>query len=126
MAEIRLCGRCKKSIPHKDLEAGLTTERYGQLICQECSEVFSKKKERGGADELQFLFESILREVKGIARVLTYESGSWLNIVGAVAQCFVFGAIVFAYTNKGGDVHSALLLAIIFQLMALTFFVIKK
>ncbi len=126
MAEIRLCGRCKKSIPHKDLEAGLTTERYGQLICQECSDAFSKKKEKGGADELQFLFESILREVKNIARVLTYESGSWLNIVGAVAQCFVFGALVFAYTNKSGDVHSALLLAIIFQLMALTFFVIKK
>ncbi len=126
MAEIRLCGRCKKSIPHKELEAGLTTERYGQLICQECSEAFSKKKEKGGADELQFLFESILREVKNIARVLTYESGSWLNIVGAVAQCFVFGALVFAYTNKSGDVHSALLLAIIFQLMALTFFVIKK
>ncbi len=126
MAEIRLCGRCKKSIPHKDLEAGLTTERYGQLICQECSEAFSKKKEKGGADELQFLFESILKEVKNIARVLTYESGSWLNIVGAVAQCFVFGALVFAYTNKSGDVHSALLLAIIFQLMALTFFVIKK
>jgi len=126
MAEIRLCGRCKKSIPHKDLEAGLTTERYGQLICQECSEAFSKKKEKGGADELQFLFESILREVKNIARVLTYESGSWLNIVGAVAQCFVFGALVFAYANKSGDVHSALLLAIIFQLMALTFFVIKK
>ncbi|MGR3175431.1 MAG: hypothetical protein ACUZ8N_12655 [Candidatus Scalindua sp.] len=126
MAEIRLCGKCKKSIPHKDLEAGLTTERYGQLICQECSEAFSKKKEKGGADELQFLFESILREVKNIARVLTYESGSWLNIVGAVAQCFVFGAIVFAYTNKSGDVHSALLLAILFQLMALTFFVIKK
>ncbi len=126
MAEIRLCGKCKKSIPHKELEAGLTTERYGQLICQECSEAFSKKKEKGGADELQFLFESILREVKNIARVLTYESGSWLNIVGAVAQCFVFGALVFAYTNKSGDVHSALLLAIIFQLMALTFFVIKK
>ena len=126
MAEIRLCGRCKKSISHKDLEDGLTTERYGQLICQECSEAFSKKKDKGGADELQFLFESILREVKNIARVLTYESGSWLNIVGAVAQCFVFGALVFAYTNKSGDVHSALLLAIIFQLMALTFFVIKK
>ncbi len=126
MAEIRLCGKCKKSIPHKEIEAGVTTERYGQLICQECSEAFSKKKDKGGADELLFLFESILREVKNIGRVLTYETGSWLNIAGAVAQCFVFGALVFAYTSKGGVVHSALLLAILFQLMALTFFVIKK
>ncbi len=43
----------------------------------------------------------------------------WRNV-------FVFGALVFAYTNKSGDAHSSLLLAIIFQLMALTFFVIKK
>ena len=126
MAEIRLCGRCKKSIPQKDLEAGLTTERYGQLVCPECSEIFGKKKDKGGLDELQFLFESVLSEVKNIARVLTYETSSWLNIVGSVAQCFVFGALVFAYTNRNGDVHSALLLAIVFQLMALTFFVIKK
>lgn len=126
MAEIRLCGRCKKSIPQKDLEAGLTTERYGQLICPECSEILGKRKDKGGLDELQFLFESVLSEVKNIARVLTYETASWLNIVGSIAQCFVFGALVFAYTNRNGDVHSALLLAIVFQLMALTFFVIKK
>ncbi len=125
MAEIRLCGRCKKSISQKDLESGLTTERYGQLICHECSNILNKKKDKG-FDELNFLFESILNEVKSITRVLTYESGSWLNIIAAVAQCFVFGTLIFAYVNKNGDVHSTLLLAIIFQLMALTFFVIKK
>lgn len=120
MTEIRLCGRCKKSIPQKDFESGVITERYGQLICQDCSEVLSKKKDKG-FDELHFLFESILNEVKNIARVLTYEPGSWLNIVGAVAQCFVFGTLIFAYINRNGDVHSALLLAVVFQIMALTF-----
>lgn len=123
--EIRLCGRCKKSIPLKDVEAGLTTERYGQPICQECSSIFSKKKDKG-VDEQNFLLESILNEARCISRTLTYESGSWLNIVAAVAQCFVFGSLVFAYFNKDGNSITILLLAIIFQLMALTFFIIKK
>ncbi|GJQ58020.1 MAG: hypothetical protein D8M57_01355 [Candidatus Scalindua sp. AMX11] len=125
MTEIRLCGRCKKSISQTDLESGLTTERYGQLICQECTSQLSRKKEKG-FDELSFFYESILNEVKSIRRVLTYETGSWLHIIAAVAQCFVFGSLIFAYINRRGDLHSTLLLAIVFQLMALTFFVIKK
>ncbi len=125
MAEIQLCGRCKKSIPQKDLESGITTERYGQLICKECSSILKQKKDKG-FDEQNFFFESILNEIKNITRVLTYEHGSWLNIIAAVAQCFVFGSLIFAYINKNGDVHSILLLAIVFQLMALTFFVIRR
>lgn len=125
MPEIRLCARCKKSIPQKDIEAELATERYGQLICQECSKTNGKKKEKG-YEEVTFLSESILNEVKNISRTLTYETSSWLNIVGAIAQCFVFGSLIFAYINREGDVHSILLLTIVFQLMALTFFVIKK
>jgi hypothetical protein len=125
MPEIRLCGLCKKSISQKDFESGLTTERYGQTVCQECSRLFSKKKDKG-LTEQNFLSESILNEIKNITRVLTYESGSWLNIIAAVAQCFTFGSLIFAYINRDGDIHSFLLLAIVFQLMALTFFVIKK
>lgn len=125
MAEIQLCARCKKSIPQRDIESGLTTERFGQLICQECSKTPGKKKDKG-YEEINFLSESILNEVKNISRTLTYETNSWLNIVGAISQCFVFGSLIFAYINRKGDVHSILLLAIIFQLMALTFFVIKK
>ncbi len=127
MPEIRLCSRCKKSIPEKDIESGLTIERFGQLICPECSNLLGKKKDKDrGFEELNFLSESILNEVKNISRVLTYESASWLNIVAAIAQCFVFGSLIFAYFNRKGDVHSALLLAVVFQLMALTFFMIKK
>lgn len=125
MSEIQLCARCKKSIPQKDIESGLVTERYGQLICQECSKTHSKKKDKG-YEEINFLSESILNEVKNISRILTYETSSWLNIVGAISQCFVFGSLIFALINRKGDVHSVLLLAVIFQLMALTFFVIKK
>ena len=44
---IRVCWRCKKSVSAKDLAAGLTTERYGQLVCHECSKMVIKKKELG-------------------------------------------------------------------------------
>lgn len=125
MSEILLCARCKRSIPKKDIESGVTTERYGQLICLECTKTFSKKKDKGN-EEVNFLSESILNEVRNISRILTYETSSWLNIIGAVAQCFAFGSLIFAYISRKGDVHSALLVAIVFQLMALTFFVIKK
>ena len=125
MPEIRLCGLCKRSISQKDFESGLTTERYAQTVCQECSSLLSKKKDKG-FNESTFLSESILNEIKNITRVLTYESGSWLNIIAAVAQCFTFGSLIFAYINRNEDIHSCLLLAIVFQLMALTFFVIKK
>lgn len=122
---IILCGRCKKSIPQKDIETGLITERFGQPMCQECSNIIANKKEKGGSEQ-DFLLESLLNEVRTISRTLTYESGSWLNIVASVAQCFVFGSLIFAYFNKDGNVNAILLLAIVFQLMALTFFVIKK
>ncbi|MFQ5964445.1 MAG: hypothetical protein ACE5KZ_09190 [Candidatus Scalinduaceae bacterium] len=125
MTEILICGRCKRSIPNKDFESGLTIERYGHIICRECSTILSKNK-KGGYDEQKFFFESILNEVKNITRLLTYEHSSWLNIIAAVAQCFVFGSLIFAYINRNGDVHSILLLTIVFQLMALTFFVIKR
>jgi len=44
---IRVCWGCKKSVSAKDLAAGLTTERYGQLVCHECSKMVVKKKEHG-------------------------------------------------------------------------------
>ena len=70
--------------------------------------------------------ESLLNEVKNINRTLTYEPASWLIILASVIQCFVFGSLIFAYLHRNSDVHAYLLLALVFQVMALTFFVIKK
>jgi hypothetical protein len=96
----------------------------GSLFCGECFTIKIRKEK--GYEEKNFIMESLLNEVKNINRTLVYASVSWLNILAAVIQCFVFGSLIFAYLNRSGDVHAYLLLALVFQVMALTFFVIKK
>jgi hypothetical protein len=96
----------------------------GKLICKEC--LTTKIRKEKGYDEKDFILESLLNETRNINRTLTYNAASWLNILASVIQCFVFGTLVFAYLNRNGNVHAYLLLALVFQVMALTFFVIKK
>jgi len=125
MLEIKLCTNCKRSLSKKDIDSGYAVyQEDGKLICKECSSLKIKKEK--GYEEKDFILESLLNEVKNINRALTYETVSWLNIIAAVVQCFVFGSLIFAYLNCNGDVHAYLLLALVFQVMALTFFVIKK
>jgi recombinational DNA repair protein (RecF pathway) len=125
MLEIKLCTNCKRSLSKKDIDSGYAVyQEGGRLICKECSSLKIKKEK--GYEEKDFILESLLNEVKNINRTLTYETVSWLNIIAAVVQCFVFGSLIFAYLNRNGEVHAYLLLALVFQVMALTFFVIKK
>ena len=125
MLEIKLCVNCKRSLSRKDIDSGHAVyQEDGKLICRECLTLRIKKEK--GYEEKDFLMESLLNEVKNINRTLTYEPASWLIILASVIQCFVFGSLVFAYLHRNSDVHAYLLLALIFQVMALTFFVIKK
>lgn len=125
MLEIKLCTNCKRSLSKKDIDSGHAVyQEDGKLICRECMSLKSKKEK--GYNEKDFILESLLNEVKNINRTLTYEPASWLIILASVIQCFVFGSLVFAYLHRNGDVHAYLLLALVFQVMALTFFVIKK
>ncbi len=125
MLEIKLCTSCKRSLSKKDMDSGQAVyQEGGKLLCRECLTLKIKKEK--GYEEKDFISESLLNEVKNINRTLTYEPVSWLNILASVIQCFVFGSLVFAYLHRNGDVHAFLLLALVFQVMALTFFVIKK
>lgn len=125
MLEIKLCTSCKRSLSKKDIDSGQAVyQEGGKLLCGEC--FTSKIKKEKGYEEKDFILESLFNEVKNINRTLTYEPVSWLNILASVIQCFVFGSLVFAYLHRNGDVHAFLLLALVFQVMALTFFVIKK
>src|SRR5574341_1337447 len=125
MLEIKLCSNCKRSLSKNDIDSGRAVyQESGKLICRGCLALKSRKEK--GYEDKDLVLESLLNEVKNINRTLTYESVSWLNILASVIQCFVFGSLVFAYLNRNGDVHAYLLLALVFQVMALTFFVIKK
>src|SRR5574337_1054927 len=125
MLEIKICTHCKRSLSKNDIDTGrAVVQEGGKLICRECLASLTRKER--GYEEKDFIIESLLNEVKNISRTLTYEPASWLTILASVIQCFVFGSLVFAYLNRNGDVHAFLLLALVFQVMALTFFVIKK
>ncbi|MFO0795018.1 MAG: hypothetical protein U0586_13285 [Candidatus Brocadiaceae bacterium] len=125
MLEIKLCTYCKRSLSKNDIDAGRAIiQESGKWVCRECLTILTKQEK--GYDEKDFIVESLLNEVKNISRTLTYEPASWLTILASVIQCFVFGSLVFAYMNRNSDVHAYLLLALVFQVMALTFFVIKK
>ncbi|MGQ3684539.1 MAG: hypothetical protein ACUBOA_05940 [Candidatus Loosdrechtia sp.] len=125
MLEIKLCTNCKRSLSKADVDSGQAEfQESGILLCREC--LMMKTRREKGYEEKDFILESLLNELKSINRALTYEPVSWLNIVASVVQCFVFGSLIFAYLNRHGDVHAYLLLSLVLQVMALTFFVIKK
>lgn len=125
MLEIKLCSSCKRSLPMNDVDSGRAVfQEDGTLFCRECFTVKIRKEK--GYEEKDFIMESLLHEVKNINRTLLYAPASWLSILASVIQSFVFGSLVFAYLNRNSDVHAYLLLALVFQVMALTFFVIKK
>ena len=120
-----MCANCKRSLSRKDIDSRHAVyQEDGKLLCRECLTL--KTKEEKGYEEKDFVLESLLNEVKNINRTLTYEPASWLIILASVIQCFVFGSLVFAYLHRNSDVHAYLLLSLVFQVMALTFFVIKK
>ncbi|BBO17651.1 conserved hypothetical protein [Candidatus Brocadia pituitae] len=125
MLEIKLCSNCKRSLSKNDIDSGRAVfQEDGALFCRECFTVKIRKEK--GYEEKDFIMESLLHEVKNINRTLLYAPASWLSILASVIQSFVFGSLVFAYLNRNSDVHAYLLLALVFQVMALTFFVIKK
>ncbi|MGR3218988.1 MAG: hypothetical protein ACUZ8H_04105 [Candidatus Anammoxibacter sp.] len=124
MAEIIICSNCKKSIAEKEVRAGMVFQQGTKTICQECSGNLGLRK--GGHDESSFILQAILHDTRNISRVLMYEKSTWTHIAGSVAQCFVFGVLIFACVSKKDSVNSVLLLAVVFQVMALTLFVAKK
>ena len=66
--------------------------------------------------------EDIRQELSQVRQALQFEKPSVWNVVGGIVQCFALAALVFAGASWGGDPKPALLLAILLQLMALTFF----
>ena len=122
MGEIKLCSACKRRISEREIEDGLVGEKAGRLVCQECGGL--RKSPR---DEQLVILESILKEVKSISRTVTFEEASIWTVLGALVQCFVFAALVVAYLRGGwGRAEAMLMLAVCFQLMALTFFTLKR
>lgn len=72
------------------------------------------------------LLEDIRRQVGQIRQSVAFESTSAWNVFGAVAQTFALAALLFAGVTWASGPMDMLLVAILLQLMALTFFLNGK
>jgi len=124
MEDIKICSNCKKSISEKEVRSGMVYQQGTKIICVGCARELGAVKD--GIDDHLFILQSTLDNVRDIKRALTYEKSTWVNIAGAVVQCLVFGVLIFACVSNKENTGSILLLALVFQVMALTCFVVKK
>lgn len=121
MPDQKKCAICGKPL-EGNAEGGDDT-----ATCKECAPTAVAAGETLKRDLQLVVLQSILGELRKISRATVYESGSWLNIVGLVFQCFVFPCLVFAYIYRESPIHTSyLLLAILVQLTALSFFTAGK
>ncbi len=128
MGQIKICDKCKRSIAERDIAEGLATEKDGHWTCGQCSGL--KRPKEGLPQDVVVLLDEIKGEVKSVLRAVTYKESSVWSIFGAVAQVFVFALIALAvltwYRPDTPDCGRFILMALIAQVMALTFFVLGK
>ena len=137
----KFCVNCRRTITDAEMQRGLYVESPQGLMCATCARRLDEPPEpeeapaapapapappapASPADEKQFA--GIREMLESIHRTLLFEKASAWNIVGAVAQVLTIGMLLIAalqWLDGEGAVFNALLVAVVFQLMALTFFV---
>ncbi len=143
MAAYRYCLRCRRTLSRKEIEEGLVTEVPEGLLCSECAEsapapagqpeptptaaereeppTTEEEEEPEGEGPIEIL-EDILRELRDIRQSTTFEKSSIWNVLAVVAQCFAVGVLFVAGMKWASSGSVFLQLAIVLQVMALTFF----
>jgi len=126
MAEIKICSKCRRSIPEEDIERGLAIQVGDKWICRECAAVGRRHKDPFHQDVLTSL-ERLIVEVQNVIRTISFRESSIWTVFGAVVQVFVFFMVFVAYMNWANDFGTKwLLAAAVCQLMAMTFFILGK
>jgi hypothetical protein len=72
------------------------------------------------------LLDGIRQHLEAIHRTLVFEKSSPWNVLATVAQCLAIGMLILAAVNWADNPMQLLLVALIFQVMALTFYVRGK
>ncbi|MGD1001804.1 MAG: hypothetical protein ABSA67_14010 [Candidatus Brocadiia bacterium] len=80
----------------------------------------------GGPEPPAELLDDIREHVEAIHRTLVFEKSSPWNVLATIAQCLAFGMLILGAINWADNPMHLLLVALIFQVMALTFFVRAK
>jgi len=121
----RLCDRCGRTVPPEEVQKGLSLEKSGKYLCPDCVEKYRRMRE-APADERNLL-EQILAEMKRFVQYQTYKEFSIWNILGGIIQVGVFFSL-FLWYIADADIKklNLLLLAVVLQTMALSFFILGK
>ena len=72
------------------------------------------------------ILEEIRKDLHDIRQSLTFERASLWNVLGGVAQCFAVATLGMAAVRWGDGSTDFLILGLLLQVMALTFFVKNK
>lgn len=127
MTDIKICEICRKSVPQKDIDQGVAVERGGKWICAQCSDIGRKHKDPFHQDVLASL-EKINEEIRSVYRIVSFKEANVWTVLGAVLQIFVVFSVAVSFTqiSKLGIALWWMGLAVLLQVMALTFFTIGK
>ena len=79
-----------------------------------------------GREPAAQLLDGIREHLEAIHRTLVFEKSSPWNVFATVAQCLAVGMLILGAINWADNPMHLLLVALIFQVMALTFFVRGK
>jgi len=149
----KFCVICRRTIAESELALGLYDEDERGLICATCAQKLDEphqpphheppaheektipaqkplasapKSPRPIPDEHEKHFTSLENHLERIHRALIFEKSSPWNVVGAVAQCLAVGVLITAAFRWLQSPENLLLVALIFQVMALTCFLKGK
>ncbi len=80
----------------------------------------------GGPQPPTELLDGIHERLEAIQRTLVFEKSSSWNVLATIAQCLAVGMLILGAVNWADNPMHLLLVALIFQVMALTFYVRGK
>ena len=128
MGQIKICDKCKRSISEREILDGLATEKDGRWTCRQCGGAGAGKVYKDPfQQDLALMLEEVKNEIRSVLRAVSYKDASVWTIFGAVAQVFVFASVALSVlTWDKPSSGKFLLVTLICQAMALTFFLLGK
>ena len=143
----KFCGQCRRTITEREFKRGLFVESRNGLVCATCAQkldeheihdlidntdeaVANAKPEESAppTQENEHIthLSSIREQLEHIHRVILFEKSSIWNVIAAVAQCLAVMLLIAAALSWFEKPMELLIVALTFQVMALTFFVKAK
>ncbi len=151
----KFCANCRRTLTDSELQRSLYVDTDRGLLCATCAQRLDEIEETPETKPVEAKAEQaqptdlepapqavqpetdegeptsddlrgIRQQLEVIRRSVMFEKSSTWNIVGAVAQCLALGMLLTAAFRWLDNPLNLLLIALLFQVMALTFFVKGK